>query len=808
MKTHQSSEPSTRQSRRLSRTAGTSSRQPARGRSRSLRTTSEKPSSRAPKPTQPILAAPSAPFVLTNPTAARPSRRNNPSADLVRSYSELISALKDKKVQITLGNNIIVPNNILIDYDVAINLNGHCLISEQETPNARVIDIRRGEITLTGSGKIFAMGPNSTAIRLFGAISASMPHYTQLTIDEKVQVYAPDGNGIVISANLGVAYGVTLNFAGKIIAKNGVCLSQSVRGQDAHQPKINIKSGSLIIADEESGVDIDAAGIGNWQIGAAKIFGFSGLRAKAGTINLEHTQIISHQPAIEVDATADPNLSITIENGVYASESDHAIAGKATQIAKLRISNGDFCSTKEALSDQLSTIATIQDGNFSNDVLEYMQQFTIPDFSESQVEDQSHSGSAISAPSVAAISLDPVALPSASAPEVSSDTGAADAEPIAPKPEPSSPIPTNREAQNQKNSALATKKPSSAKKSNSQKASAERESLLANFSDAIESMQNLRAEDYASGFSEFELALATAEEILDDPSVSITEIRDAADQLLSAFDRLEERDELSLTDDELDQLFYHGAILQEVTDSTDSMDEDIKRKPSRTSRRSTKDKVAKPKLSLQNKPKTKTPKIAVAPPAPAMPEIPQLEAIALESVVSQLESIPSNSAAPQPKTIPSNQVPSELTNPAPTSIAMQVPEATIAEFQQAPVATRPAPAPVAILHDDYKPALQSAHTTKSQPSPTRPVATIEHPSTPATPSLSSCLIDELTPLDQWMTGVAMIDELAPLSIVQTPATQSKPRKKPPFTNFVKSLAVGVQTGFEAFHKTRQNAKNS
>lgn len=652
------------------------------------------------------------------------------------------------------------------------------------------------------------MGPNSTAIRLFGAISASMPHYTQLTIDEKVQVYAPDGNGIVISANLGVAYGVTLNFAGKIIAKNGVCLSQSVRGQDAHQPKINIKSGSLIIADEESGVDIDAAGIGNWQIGAAKIFGFSGLRAKAGTINLEHTQIISHQPAIEVDATADPNLSITIENGVYASESDHAIAGKATQIAKLRISNGDFCSTKEALSDQLSTIATIQDGNFSNDVLEYMQQFTIPDFSESQVEDQSHSGSAISAPSVAAISLDPVALPSASAPEVSSDTGAADAEPIAPKPEPSSPIPTNREAQNQKNSALATKKPSSAKKSNSQKASAERESLLANFSDAIESMQNLRAEDYASGFSEFELALATAEEILDDPSVSITEIRDAADQLLSAFDRLEERDELSLTDDELDQLFYHGAILQEVTDSTDSMDEDIKRKPSRTSRRSTKDKVAKPKLSLQNKPKTKTPKIAVAPPAPAMPEIPQLEAIALESVVSQLESIPSNSAAPQPKTIPSNQVPSELTNPAPTSIAMQVPEATIAEFQQAPVATRPAPAPVAILHDDYKPALQSAHTTKSQPSPTRPVATIEHPSTPATPSLSSCLIDELTPLDQWMTGVAMIDELAPLSIVQTPATQSKPRKKPPFTNFVKSLAVGVQTGFEAFHKTRQNAKNS
>lgn len=52
----------------------------------------------------------------------------------------------------------------------------------------------------------------------------------------------------------------------------------------------------------------------------------------------------------------------------------------------------------------------------------------------------------------------------------------------------------------------------------------------------------------------------------------------------------------------------------------------------------------------------------------------------------------------------------------------------------------------------------------------------------------------------------MIDELAPLPYTNTSIPHPKSRKKPPLTNFVKSLAIGVQAGFEAFHKTRQSAK--
>lgn len=825
MKTRQSLEPNPRQSRRLSRTVGTSSRQPSSRRTNTTSTRSKKPKSSTETP-RPILAAPSLPFDMASANLPKPPRRSRASTDLIRDYDSLIAALKEKKVQITLGNNIVAPNNILIDYDVAINLNGHCLISEQATPNARVIDIRRGEVTITGEGKIFAMGPNSTAIRLFGAISPSMPHYTQLTVDEKIQLFAPDGNGIVVSANLGVAYGLTLNFAGQLIAQNGICLSQSVRGRDAHSPILSIKSGSLIISDEETGTAIDAAGIGTWRIGAAKIYGACGLHAKAGNINCEHTQIISRQAALEIDDAADADLRVILDNGVYVSESDHVITGSPQQIAELRIDNGDFCSAEEAICDDLEIMTTIQDGNFCNDVAEYLQQFAMPDLSELQPAEPS---SEQSAPASATLPIPPTPQPavepqpSISAPTTPtaalSDTSPAQA----------AATPDQLDAQTAIPDTPIPKKPKAPKKSNVKKVVAERTALLANFSDAIESMQNLRSEDYSSGFSEFKLALLAAEEILDDPDVSIAEIRDAADELLSAFDRLEERDELSLTDDELDQLFYHGAILQEVTDDLSA--DDTPRQTSRSATRQ-KSKLKLPHSSVHQEAKAKTPKpkskflssLAPKPKAP-QPETPPPTPVVSVAVDSEppimtfedaqlfQSAFATATSHPQP-TAPAQPQHASI-SPAPARPQSE-PSSIQSQSEPSPAQLQPEPAPVQPQSAPMTAPIIS--TTVEIPTPTRRERTASNrpvsvaptpppqPQPQPIPTLSSCFIDELSPLDQWTTGATMIDELAPLPYINTSTSRPKSRKKPPLTNFVKSLAIGVQAGFEAFHKTRQSAK--
>lgn len=827
MKTRQSPEPNPKQSRRLSRTVGTSSRQTSSRRTNTTGATptrTKKSKSASPTP-RPILAAPSLPFDMASANLPKPPRRSRASIDLVRDYDSLITALKEKKVQITLGNNIVAPSNIVIDYDVAINLNGHCLISEQATPNARVIDVRRGEVTITGEGKIFAMGPNSTAIRLFGAISPSMPHYTQLTVDEKIQLFAPDGNGVVVSANLGVAYGLTLNFAGQLIAQNGICLSQSVRGHDTPSPILNIKSGSLIIADEETGTAIDAAGIGTWRIGAAKVYGARGVHARAGNVNCEHTQVISRQTALEIDDAADADLRVILDNGVYVSESDHVITGSPQQIAELRIDNGDFCSAEEAICDDLEIITTIQDGNFCNDVTEYLQQFAMPDLSEPQSAEPS---SEPSSPASSTPPIPPTSQPAVE-PQPSISAPTTPAATLSDTPPAQATTPNQLDAQTAIPDAPIPKKPKAPKKSNVKKVVAERAALLANFSDAIESMQNLRSEDYASGFSEFKLALLAAEDILDDPDVSIAEIRDAADELLSAFDRLEERDELSLTDDELDQLFYHGAILQEVTDDLSA--DDTPRQTSRSATRQksklklphspahqeAKAKTPKPKSKFLSPfvPKPKTPQPETPPPTPTVsvavdskPPIMTFEDAQLfQSALATATSHPQPTAPAQPQHAPISPAPAHP-QPEPSSIQSQ-PEPSPAQFQPEPAPVQPqsAPmtAPIIPTPVEIPTSTRPERTASSRPVSVAPTPSPQ-PQPQPIPTLSSCFIDELSPLDQWTTGATMIDELAPLPYTNTSTSRSKSRKKPPLTNFVKSLAIGVQAGFEAFHKTRQSAK--
>lgn len=77
-------------------------------------------------------------------------------------------------------------------------------------------------------------------------------------------------------------------------------------------------------------------------------------------------------------------------------------------------------------------------------------------------------------------------------------------------------------------------------------------------------MKNLKSSDYEVGFADLQEAIRDAEQLLSAKIITLAAIRDASAKLLAAFDNLEERDEFSLTDDELDALFYHGAVLDEI----------------------------------------------------------------------------------------------------------------------------------------------------------------------------------------------------------------------------------------------------
>ncbi len=289
-------------------------------------------------------------------------------------FEDIMSYLKTQQAQITLGNDIIVNRNIIIDHDVAIDFNGHSIIADQSVRDLRVFDIRRGEVTLTGEGKIFALGTNDIAVRIFGAISSGMPHYTTVTIDEGIHLYAPEGSGVLIAPNLGVAYGVILNFRGEIIARSGICLSQAVRGLSSNIPEINIRSGARIIADELCGSAIEAAGLGAWYINAAKLFGVTGINLNLGSLELLHTQIIASAAAIAFDTEPDANLKILIDGGIYISETGLTIIGDPAALEELTIKGGDFCGALGIFAEGIADVAKIQDGRFSTNVVEVLRE--------------------------------------------------------------------------------------------------------------------------------------------------------------------------------------------------------------------------------------------------------------------------------------------------------------------------------------------------------------------------------------------------------------------------------------------------
>ncbi len=723
----------------------------------------------------------------------------------IQSYPELLAALEAEAVQITLGANIIAPDNILINHDVAINFNGYNIISEETNPGARVLDIRSGEVTLTGKGKIFAMGARSVAIRVFGAISIGMPAYTTLTIDDGISLFAPDSYGILISPNLGVAYGLTINLSGEIIARDGIGLSRHIRGREVNLPVINIRSGARITADETLGSALEAAGYANWNIGAAKLTGATGALLKSGQINFSHTEIIAtgsaytestvpicapvleaadanladeETPETEMEPDPTPanaairiasgtkhDLNVVVEGGSYLGEKSFAVAGDPSSLESFVIKGGDFSGALDVLHYVIEPELDIEEGSFSLHPALHLKMLKPEIVLLPEPEPEPYPKEIIEAMRPAPQQNIPQQnalqqrLPEQSSPKPAVEPAIT---PLQKLPLP----PTYDEAE-----------------------CAEKIATTKALSDALAEMKNLKSSDYEVGFADLQEAIRDAEQLLSAKIITLAAIRDASAKLLAAFDNLEERDEFSLTDDELDALFYHGAVLDEIA-------ADPKTKPQLDQK--TKASTNQDAQPLSTEPAPVTPAInpipqplvqpspAPAQPvatAPAQPATPDLTALA--TTISQISTL--NPADYTPETY--NILLSEL--------ARIKPLLANADQTQIDAAVQNLTLLVSRLALIY-PTLNSA--------PVQPFAQNQTQT-----RLASFLVDEAVPVRNWSTGVTAIDETDPHLCLARPLPKSLRKalrfSLAPISNFFKSFSAGLRAGLDVYQKTRRTAKN-
>lgn len=715
----------------------------------------------------------------------------------IQSYPELLAALEAEAVQITLGANIIAPDNILINHDVAINFNGYNIISEETNPGARVLDIRSGEVTLTGKGKIFAMGARSVAIRVFGAISIGMPAYTTLTIDDGISLFAPDSYGILISPNLGVAYGLTINLSGEIIARDGIGLSSHIRGHEVNLPVINIRSGARITADETLGSALEAAGYANWNIGAAKLTGATGALLKSGQINFSHTEIIATgsaytestipicAPALEAadanltdaktsetEMEPDPtpanaairiasgtkhDLNVVVEGGSYLGEKSFAVAGDPSSLESFVIKGGDFSGALDVLHYVIEPELDIEEGSFSLHPALHLKMLKPEIVLLPEPEPEPYPKEIIEAMRPAPQQNIPEQnalqqrLPEQASPKPAAEPAIT---PLQKLPLP----PTYDEAE-----------------------CAEKIATTKALSDALAEMKNLKSSDYEVGFADLQEAIRDAEQLLSAKIITLAAIRDASAKLLAAFDNLEERDEFSLTDDELDALFYHGAVLDEIAadpKTKASTNQDAQPLPAEPAPATPATNPA-PQPLAQPSP-TPTQPVAMTPAQPATPDL-----TALATIISQISTL--NPADYTPETY--NILLSELARVKPLLSNADQPQIDAAVQNLTLLVSRLTPAYPTLNSAPVQPFAQNQIQTR----------------------LASFLVDEAVPVRNWSTGVTAIDETDPHLCLARPLPKSLRKalrfNLAPISNFFKSFSAGFRAGLDVYQKTRRIAKN-
>lgn len=738
----------------------------------------------------------------------------------VQTYAELDEALRTHTPKITLLDNIITVDNLLINSDVTIDFNDFSIISEESHASARVFDLRSGHLTLTGRGKIFAMGKQSVAIRAFGSISSSTPDYTVLDIDKDISLFAPDSYGIMISPNLGVAYGLTINFYGRIFARDGIGLSGSIRPKDGNLPTINVKSGAVIVADETAGVALDAIGHGVWNIESANLSGAAGANLGSGLVNFKRSQVIARDITFNLCASEAQTLKATADGGTYLAEHNANVAGTPSPSAKITLKSGKFYAPEPNIAkDVESSVKILTRAVFSHDVTGVLSRISSP------IEEVT--SAKLEAPTPAAsVSTEPLSpiTPVAENPPANYSV---EPQPIEATDEDLIIAELNSEESEQPLPAPAS--PSLPPAPSPTPIMNEQTAARMALADAINDIRNLNARDYDTGFSNLERVIKHAENVLSNPQTSISDIFGAASQLLQAFDGLkQETDDNPLSDAELDELFYHGAVLEEMVSESAFDLPDLQRAipdPIFDQPVAIQASFAQPMNIQDSLEQSDFSELDFEEPdlTPLSPE----EASSLNHMANQLSLQAQDYDTSEPLATDFGQISALLNLIADLDLSRYLASTqddllkALAEAEEtlndSSCSQDDIDDVVELLTDGLRELelVRNAHVATRTP---KPLPKTSAPAPVAKQTVFATMVDEMSPASTWTSGVTMIDEMTPFTTDPDTFEKMLRSTRPallalleaglhPFKKLSRSLVAGARAGLKAYHDTLHAFKN-
>lgn len=254
----------------------------------------------------------------------------------------LTTKLTAGTAEIALDGKVCPTENIPINQDVTIDLNGHDIYSE--VAGARVLDIKHGNVTIKGEGSVIANDTNGAAVRVYGSTDSTVTNHATVTISNGVSLVGGNNSyGLFISYNGSdyQAYGVTINFesGSSVSGGNGLYINGNL--QHDQGPTFNIADGVKITAQKD-GMAIYAAGYGTWNIGTADLSGGTVLGIKSGIVNLKGTTMRATSPKV---ANNPDNNSMNVTGATIQIEQNDAYAGGID----LTINGGAYSSDQHSV---------------------------------------------------------------------------------------------------------------------------------------------------------------------------------------------------------------------------------------------------------------------------------------------------------------------------------------------------------------------------------------------------------------------------------------------------------------------------
>lgn len=268
----------------------------------------------------------------------------------VKNEEELKNAIKDGG-EIVLQDNITLTDIIEIkDGNVIINMN-----SKNITIEKGAFKIFKGKVEFTGKGTIKDVREgNSCTVWAYGSTNLKDSEYTTLNIGKDVTIDTTQWGvclGNAVKDNK-VAYGLTLNFDGKIISSGiesgGMTIFGNVKNGCSYDkkcdltnaPVVNIGKTAYIKADGD--VALYGAGIGIWNINGGSFESKSVIGIKSGKLIINDGLFT---------AIGDPKTGELYGNGIYSTGSSIQIENNKGYASNMEIViNGGTFNSKKGLS--------------------------------------------------------------------------------------------------------------------------------------------------------------------------------------------------------------------------------------------------------------------------------------------------------------------------------------------------------------------------------------------------------------------------------------------------------------------------